>query len=66
LNSDVISQETYNKMGTQNIAICFAPCVMRAKEMSIKEFIYARKSVEVMQMLLSNFEGIFGSEMVRN
>jgi hypothetical protein len=30
LRNDVISNSAFNKMTAQNIAICFAPCLLRA------------------------------------
>lgn len=55
LLTSVISQAEINKMTAQNIAICIAPCIMWAKELSINEIIYAKKSIQVLYLMLNNF-----------
>lgn len=48
-------------MTAYNIAVCFAPCIMWAKERSMKDIPYATKSVQVMNIMVTNFEEVFGS-----
>ena len=61
LRKDVIPLAQENKMTLQNIAICFAPCLMWAETRSIKDLVYATKSVRVVSHMISDFEKIFGS-----
>lgn len=60
--SSVIIKSSSNKMTANNIAICFAPCLMWAKERSIKDIAYATKSVQVVNIMITNFEEVFGSK----
>jgi hypothetical protein len=48
-------------MPAQNVAICFAPCLMWAEQRSIKDLIYMSKSVGVVVLIINNFETIFGN-----
>ena len=49
-------------MTVENIAICFSPCLLWAEERSIKDLIYATKSVRVVSLMLVHSEIIFGKE----
>lgn len=55
LQSSVVIHSNKNKMTTDNIAICFAPCIMWAKERSAKDIGYAMKSVQVLSLMMKNF-----------
>lgn len=57
----VIPRSHKNKMPAQNVAICFAPCLMWAEQRSIKDLIYMSKSVGVVVLIINNFETIFGN-----
>jgi hypothetical protein len=57
----VIPRAHKNKMPAQNVAICFAPCLMWAEQRSIKDLIYINKSVAVLVLIINNFETIFGN-----
>ena len=61
LKNDVIPLQSTNKMTEQNISICFAPCLLWAPERSIKDIVYATKSVQVVSMMITHSEQIFGS-----
>lgn len=61
----VIPNEAANKMGIQNIAICFSPCFFRSETTTAAEFVYVAKSVEYTKLLLTNFTDICGSKMER-
>lgn len=60
LKEDVITNVNFNKMTAQNIAICFAPCLMRAEKASAADLIYASKCAIVSRILIDNFDFIFG------
>lgn len=51
----VIPRSHRNKMPAQNVAICFAPCVMWAEQRSIKDLAYINKSVALFVLMLNNF-----------
>lgn len=42
-------------MSSDNLAICFAPCLMWAKERSVKDIAYASKSVKIASVMFKNF-----------
>ncbi len=48
-------------MNADNLSICFAPCIMWAKERSMKDLAYATKSVQVVSIMLKKFEVVFGN-----
>lgn len=48
-------------MSSDNLAICFAPCLMWAKERSVKDIAYASKSVKIASVMFKNFQQVFGS-----
>ena len=52
----VIPRSHKNKMPAQNVAICFAPCLMWAEQRSIKDLAYINKSVAVVLIMINNFE----------
>ena len=62
LKDEVVSRESKNKMNYQNVAICFAPCLMHSEVPSIQDLIYAGKSVAVVKATLEHFEEIFGDK----
>lgn len=66
LKEDVITQQEKNKMTTQNISICFAPCLLRAEKASHADLIYASKCAMVTKLLLDDMEYIFGDKKQRN
>lgn len=59
LRNDVISNAAFNKMTAHNIAICFAPCLLRAQKASMADIIYASKCAITTRILLDNFQEIF-------
>lgn len=52
-------------MTAQNIAICFAPCLMRAEVSGPADLIYASKCMAVNKIIIENFEHIFGTDEIR-
>jgi len=62
LKRKVVPLSNKNKMTAQNISICFAPCLMWAEQRSIKDLAYINKSVNVVMILIENFEEIFGTK----
>lgn len=56
----VIPNEPHNKMTAQNIAICFAPCLMRAEVSGPADLIYASKCMSVNKILIEEFDYVFG------
>ena len=62
----IIPKEEINKMGVQNLSICFAPCWFRAEQSSsINELMYASKAVMLAKFMIEDFDNIFGSEEER-
>lgn len=55
LLSTIVPLSNKNKMTADNLSICFAPCIMWAKERSMKDIGYATKSVKIVSMMLKNF-----------
>lgn len=51
----VIPRAHKNKMPLQNVAICFAPCLMWAEQRSMKDLAYMNKSVAVVMHMINNF-----------
>ena len=56
LKDEVITRETANKMSTNNVAICFAPCLMRSETPSIQDIIFTGKSVNVVKETSNELE----------
>lgn len=48
----VVANAQHNKMTILNISICLAPCLMKSLEPSPNEIIFAKKSVEVVKIML--------------
>jgi hypothetical protein len=46
-------------MNDKNISICFAPCIMSAKQKSIKDLIYISKSILAFNTMLNHYNEIF-------
>lgn len=65
MRDKILPKEEVNKMGVQNLAICFAPCWFRSEVASIKDILYATKSVAYAKLLISEFDTFFGSEEER-
>lgn len=53
-------------MTAENVAICFAPCIMWAKELTAKEIIYAKKSVQALLIMITKSEEVFGNKKNQN
>ena len=49
-------------MNANNLAICFAPCLLKSEKPSELDLIYATKSSHVVKTVIENFEEIFGSK----
>lgn len=62
LKRKVIPRADKNKMNTNNISICFAPCLMWAEQSSLKDLLYIHKSVHVTTIMINDFEKVFGSK----
>ena len=62
LKEDVILNQEKNKMSSQNVSICFAPCLLRAEKASPADLIYASKCAMVTKILLDDFQEIFGDQ----
>ena len=54
LKQDVIENQSKNKMSSQNISICFAPCLLRAEKASHADLIYASKCAMVTKIMLDD------------
>lgn len=52
-------------MSANNLAICFSPSLMRSEKPSMADLINASKSVTITNILINNFEDIFGNEKER-
>lgn len=62
MRESVIPKKEFNKMGSQNLAICFSPCWFRSQnKASIAEIVYASKSVIYSKLLISELDDLFGS-----
>lgn len=53
-------------MGANNLAICFSPSLMRSEKTSMVDLINASKAVNITNIMLANFQQIFGTEQERN
>ena len=62
LRNDVLPHEKTSKMSSHNLAICFSPSLMRSEKASMADLIYASKSVNVTEILMTDYNEIFGSE----
>ncbi len=51
----VLPAEKYTKMNANNLAICFAPCLLKSEKPSELDLIYATKSSHVVKLILDNF-----------
>ena len=49
-------------MSANNIAICFSPSLMRSEKPSMADLVNASKLVAITNVLISDFEEIFGSK----
>jgi hypothetical protein len=58
----VIKNEADNKMSANNIAVCFAPCILRSKVSSFDDIANSKKAVEYCKIALNDLESIFGTE----
>lgn len=56
LRRKVIPRANKNKMTAQNVSICIAPCLMWAEQRSMKDLAYINKSVNVVSIMISDFE----------
>jgi len=63
---DVLPNEKYSKMSANNLAICFSPSLMRSEKASMADILNASKSVNITNIMLANFEEIFGNDEERN
>ena len=52
-------------MTANNIAICFSPCFMRSEVASSADFAYTTKTIFFTNLLIKDFDYIFGSEQQR-
>jgi hypothetical protein len=48
-------------MTSNNLAICFTPSLMRSETASMADLLNASKGVLITNILLDNFEDIFGN-----
>lgn len=48
-------------MSGHNLAICFSPALMRSEKASFADIVNASKSVTVTDILISDFDYIFGN-----
>ena len=59
----VVPFKEFNKMTIYNVAVVMAPCILRSgKELAIEELMYSKKLVIVVEFILNNYEGVFGSK----
>lgn len=66
LRRHILPKEDLNKMGVQNLAICFAPCWFRSESSSaLNELMYASKAVVFAKFCIEDFDNIFGTEEER-
>lgn len=63
---DVIPRKDQNLMTVQNVGICMAPCIMWAKERSLKDIIYSTIAINILNTLTLNFESIFGDRKAQH
>lgn len=65
LYEKILPYEKWTKMTANNLAICFAPCLLKSEKPSELDLIYATKSSLVVKLILDNFELIFGNKQHR-
>lgn len=53
-------------MSAHNLAICFSPAFMRSEKASFADIVNASKSVTVTEIMINDFEAIFGNETDRS
>ena len=63
---EVIPRKEQNLMTVQNVGICMAPCIMWAKERSLKDIIYSSIAINILNNLTLNFEPIFGDRKAQH
>lgn len=66
LRKDVIPVEKETKMSAHNLAICFSPAFMRSEKPSFADIANASKAVMVTEILINDFDEVFGQEHQRN
>jgi hypothetical protein len=57
----VIRNEADNKMSANNIAVCFAPCILRSEVSSFDDIANSKKAAEYCKIALNDLESIFGT-----
>ena len=62
LKEDVISKQEKNKMSSQNVSICFAPCLLRSEKASVADLIYASKAAMATKLMIEEFNFVFGDQ----
>lgn len=62
LKNSVVPNAAFNKMGVNNLCIVFGPCLMKAEVASMKDLVYAAKTIAVTNIIYSRFEDIFGDK----
>jgi hypothetical protein len=65
LRRDVIPVERETKMGAHNLAICFSPAFMRSEKPSFADIANASKAVTVTEIMINDFDEVFGQEQQR-
>lgn len=53
-------------MNSHNISICFSPCLMWARQASAADIVLAMKAVMYVEILINDFDFIFGDKQARN
>lgn len=66
LREQVVPVSDHNKMGENNLCIVFGPCLMRSREASLKDLLYAKKIIVVLSCIYRQFEAIFGGKREQN
>ncbi len=53
-------------MSAHNLAICFSPAFMRSEKASFADIANAGKSVTITEIMINDFELVFGNEVDRS
>ena len=59
-DAEVVPRKESNLMTVQNVGICMAPCLMWARERSLKDIIYSTLAINVLNTLLQQLQPVFG------